>query len=109
MENETNRGQEQDPNVSRAPDFRTQFGRTVAAVWKREGEDGRMNFSVSLTRSYKDSKTDQWVRTTMLDPDDLLTGALALQEAFRWVEHERHGSRESSLKDLSTPARAANS
>jgi hypothetical protein len=105
---ETDRGQEQDQNIGRAPDYRAQYGRTVAAVWKREGEDGRTNWSVSLTRSYKD-KSDQWQRTSQLDADDLLTGALALQEAFRWVEHQRHGARDPSLQDLSAPQRAAGS
>jgi hypothetical protein len=104
-----NRGQEQDPQVNRAPDHRAHYGRTVASVWAREGEDGRTNYSVSLTRSYKDKQTEQWVRTSHLDADDLLTGALALQDAYRWIEQQRHGSRDPSLQDLSTPPRAANS
>ena len=43
----------------------------------------RLNF-------YKD-KNDQWQRTSQLDADDLLPGALALQEAYRWIDQHEAG------------------
>ena len=45
----------QEPSVSRSPDYKAQYGRVQAAVWKRELEE-RTIFSVSLTRSYRDKQ-----------------------------------------------------
>src|SRR3954447_20057429 len=108
---DTNRGRpqqpEQDPHMTRAPDYKAHFGRVQVAVWRRENED-RTSYSVSVTRSYKD-KQDQWQRTTQLDEDDLLPAAKALDDAYTWVQRQRHQPRDASLRDLSAPPRAANS
>ncbi len=97
----------QEPSVSRSPDYKVQYGRVQAAVWKRE-VDERIIYSVSLTRSYKD-RQDQWQRTTNLDEDDLLPGSMALSEAYKWVQQQRQHSREEAFHELQGPARAANS
>lgn len=94
----------QEPAVSRAPDYKAQYGRVQAAVWKREF-DGRTSFSVSLTRSYRD-KQEQWQRTTNLDEDDLLPGAKALDDAYTWIQRQRQHSRD-ELHEHQMP-RAAN-
>jgi hypothetical protein len=108
---DTNRGHseqpEQEPQTTRAPDYKAHFGRVQAAVWRRDLE-GRTSYSVSVTRSYKD-KQDQWQRTTQLDEDDLLPAAKALDDAYTWIQRQRHQSREGSLRELSGPPRAANS
>ena len=96
-----------DPNVSRTPDYKVQYGRVQAAVWKRE-IDERTSFSVSLTRSYRD-KQDQWQRTTSLDEDDLLPAAKALDDAYAWIQEQRQHSREEAFHELQGPSRAANS
>ena len=72
--------QHDDRQQTRAPDYKTQFGRVQAAVWSREIE-GRQIYSVTLTRSYKD-KNEQWQRTTSLDEEDLLPAAKALDDAY---------------------------
>jgi hypothetical protein len=97
----------QEPTVSRSPDYKAQYGRVQAAVWKREFEE-RTTFSVSLTRSYLD-KQQQWQRTTNLDEDDLLPAAKALDDAYTWIQKQRQHSRGEAFHELQAPARAANS
>src|SRR4051812_18574680 len=97
----------QEPHVTRAPDYKAHYGRVQAAVWRRD-IDGRASYSVSLTRSYKD-KQDQWQRTTQLDEDDLLPATKALDDAYTWIQRQRHQPREGTLLDLQAPPRAANS
>ena len=97
----------QETHVSRSPEYRAHYGRVVAAVWRREFE-GRTGYSVTLTRSYKD-KQDQWQRTSNLDEEDLLPAAKALDDAYTWIQRQRHHSREGTLNELHTPPRAANS
>src|SRR3954453_21907365 len=108
---ETNRGTpgqaEQDPQATRAPDYKAHYGRVQVAVWGREHE-GRTSYSVSVTRSYRD-KQEQWQRTTQLDEDDLLPAAKALDDAYAWIQRQRQHSREEALQDLHVPPRAASS
>jgi hypothetical protein len=95
-----------EPVVSRSPDYKVQYGRVQAAVWKRDFDE-RTSFSVSLTRSYRD-KQEQWQRTTNLDEEDLLPAAKALDDAYTWIQRQRH-SRGEALHELQAPPRAANS
>jgi hypothetical protein len=96
-----------EPQVARSPEYKAHFGRVQAAVWRRD-IDGRTSYNISLTRSYKD-KYDQWQRTTNLDEEDLLPAAKALDDAYTWIQRQRHQPREGALQDLSVPSRVANS
>ena len=89
------------------PEYKAHYGRVQAAVWRRDIE-GRTSYSVTLTRSYKD-KHDQWQRTSNLDEDDLLPATKALDDAYTWIQRQRHPARDSSLQELNVPPRAANS
>lgn len=97
----------QDPHVSRSPEYKAHYGRVQAAVWKRDIE-GRTSYSVTVTRSYKD-KSDQWQRTNSLDEEDLLPAAKALDDAYTWVQRQRHQVRDASINELHVPPRASNS
>ena len=99
--------EQQEPHVSHAPEYKAHYGRVQAAVWRRDIE-GRTSYSVTLTRSYKD-KYDQWQRTSNLDEDDLLPATKALDDAYTWIQRQRHPARDSSLQELNVPPRAANS
>jgi hypothetical protein len=97
----------QEPQVSRSPEYKAHYGRVQAAVWRRDFE-GRTGYSVTVTRSYKD-KYDQWQRTSSLDEEDLLPAGKALDDAYTWIQRQRHQARDTSMSDLSVPPRAANS
>jgi hypothetical protein len=97
-----------EPQVARSPDYKAHYGRVQAAVWRRDFGEGRTGYSVTLTRSYKD-KSEQWQRTTSLDEEDLLPAAKALDDAYTWVQRQRHQPREGALQELSVPRPAANS
>src|SRR3954453_12296173 len=97
-----------DDRQTRAPEYKTQYGRVQAAVWSREIE-GRRIYSVTLTRSYKD-RYDRWQRTTSLDEEDLLPASKALDDAYTWIQRQRHQAREGgTLQEVQAPPRAANS
>jgi hypothetical protein len=72
-----------------------------AAVWRRESE-GWTNYSVTLTRSYKD-KNEAWQRTTSLDEEDMLPAAEALHDAYTWIQRQKHQSRDTALEELKPP------
>jgi hypothetical protein len=96
-----------EPQLARQPEYKAHYGRVQAAVWRRES-DGRTSYSVSLTRSYKD-KSDQWQRTTNLDEEGLLPAAKALDDAYTWIQRQRHQVRDGAFHELNVPPRAANS
>src|SRR4051812_39467327 len=96
-----------EPHVSRSPEYKAHFGRVQAAVWRRD-IDERTSYNISLTRSYKD-KYDQWQRTNNLDEEDLLPAAKALDDAYTWVQRQRHQARDASINELHVPPRATNS
>ena len=79
-------------NPQRGPSYKVRFGRVEAAVWAREVEEDRVAYSVTLQRSYRD-RDGKWQRTSALDEGDMLPGALALEDAYRWIQQERQHSR----------------
>jgi len=89
------------PQAARTPDYKAHYGRVQASVWRRD-VDGRASYGVSLTRSYKD-RNEQWQRTSQLDEEDLLPAAKALDDAYTWIQRQRHQQRGSSLQELSVP------
>ena len=48
--------------------------------------DGRMNFSVKLTRSFKRDEESEWETTEYLSPQDLLPAARLLGEAYEAIQ-----------------------
>jgi hypothetical protein len=101
---------EEQPEVipSRQPDHKIQMGRVQGSVWSKEMGDGRIVWSVSLSRSYQD-RDGQWKRTHQLDDGDLLPASQVLEALFRWTQGQRQHNRQESLQDLKGPGRAANS
>ena len=97
-----------EPSVSRRPEYTARFGRVEAAVWRRDLDEGRTAYSVTLQRSYQD-RDGKWARTTSLDEGDMLPGAKALEDAYTWIQRQRQHSREEGFSELQTPPRAANS
>ena len=84
----------------RGPSYKARFGRVEAAVWSRELEEGRIAYSVTLQRSYRDGD-GKWQRTSSLDEGDLLPAAKALDDAYSWIQKTRqqHRQQETSQRD----------
>jgi hypothetical protein len=70
------------------PSYKARFGRVEAAVWAHTSDEGRIGYSVTLERSYKD-REGKWQRTSSLDEGDLLPAAKALDDAYTWIQKTR--------------------
>src|SRR3954449_12951221 len=83
---------------SSTPEHKVHYERADVAIWKREAE-GRMWYSLSVTRSYKD-QDGRWQRTSSLDEEDILPAARALEDAYTWIQKERQKARDEALGEL---------
>jgi hypothetical protein len=63
---------------------KTNFPVQVAAF--EHSHDGRLNFSVKLTRSFRRDEDSDWETTEYLGPQDLLPAARLLGEAYDAIQ-----------------------
>lgn len=72
------------------------IGRLWCNVWERHHPEQGAWYSVSITRSYRDSQ-NQWQRSHSMGKDDLLPFAELARMAFHWITerfqsgHDRNG------------------
>jgi hypothetical protein len=80
-----------EPNGSggtrRPPVHEVRLGRIRATVWQNESENGDAWFSVTISRSYKDSK-GEWRTANSYGRDDLLVVSECCRLAFLWVVYQ---------------------
>ena len=79
--------------MTNKPNKQLRAGTLSVAVWNNTSERGDFN-TIQLTKSYKDSQTDEWKSTTSLREQDLPKAALLLQKIFE----------ELSMKEQEVPA-----
>ena len=68
--------------------FPSSGGIIEVSVWEnvQEGEDGeRVNYSVTLQRSYFDKGSEEWKRSKSLFPADIPVAVHALQQAYATI------------------------
>ena len=58
-------------NDSSLPVWKTQHNRVQGAMWKHLQDDGKVSFTVSISRSYKDKDDDKWKNVHYFDRKDL--------------------------------------
>src|SRR5436309_2217450 len=63
--------EETQTNDSSVPIWKEQHGRVQGAMWKHPQEDGKVRYTISVSRSYKDDKTKKWVSVHYFDQRDL--------------------------------------
>lgn len=63
-------------------------GNLQVAVWKYKQENGPDNYSVKLSRSYKD-KEGEYQTTDYLRDSDLLRATALLEQADQWIEADK--------------------
>lgn len=66
---------------SSGPIWKTQHNRVQGAMWRHQQPDNKMRFTVSVSRSYRDSDTNQWVNTHFFDERDLRDVVTVANEA----------------------------
>ena len=77
------------------PAHRIKYERVTATIWQNEAENSVL-YNVTLTRSYRDKKSDEFKDTHGFGQSDLLAAAKALSDAHTWIHQSR---RNTSLKD----------
>lgn len=53
------------------PVWKTQHNRVQGALWRHPQLGGKVRYTVSISRSYKDSETNKWVNVHYFDQRDL--------------------------------------
>jgi hypothetical protein len=86
-----------DGAVKQRPLFAKTYFPVQVAVFEH-ANDGRRNFSVKLTRTFRRDEESEWESTEYLGPQDLLPAARLLGEAYDAIQtrqdeayRERHG------------------
>lgn len=69
---------------SSGPIWKTQHNRVQGAMWKHD-QKGKVRYTVSISRSYKDRETDQWVSVHYFDSQDLRDVVSVANEARDYV------------------------
>ena len=67
------------------------YGAVRATIWRNVVDNGnasRAMYSVTLSRSYKDSQND-WKESGSFGPNDLLLLAKAADEAHTWIARQK--------------------
>ena len=67
-------------NQPAKPTAKLRDGVLSVAVWANKSEDGKLFYSTTFARSYKDG--EDWKETTSLNADDLLKVSRLLQRAY---------------------------
>ena len=88
------------------PIFAKTYFPVQVAVFEHSN-DGRTNFSVKLTRSFRREEESEWETTEYLGAQDLLPAARLLGEAYEAIQarqdevyRERHQTEEGSSKQF---------
>lgn len=68
--------------MSNLPAHKIKLGLTTATIWDNDG-----NYSVDITRSYKDGQGD-WKNTSSLFHSDLLNASKCAERAEIWISHQ---------------------
>lgn len=68
--------------MSNQPAHKIKLGLTTATIWNNDG-----NYSVDITRSYKDAQGD-WKNTGSLFHSDLLNVAKVAERAEIWISRQ---------------------
>lgn len=68
--------------MSNLPAHKIKLGLTTATIWNNDG-----NYSVDITRSYKDGQ-GEWKNTSSLFHSDLLNAAKCADRAEIWISRQ---------------------
>jgi hypothetical protein len=74
-------------------------------IWENQGNDGRVWYNATLTRSYKDDQ-GQWHDTTSIDPRDFLEVGEMFREAHAWVKQQTRARAAEQRQGQDTPQAA---
>lgn len=68
-------------SASSGPFWKTQHNRVQGAMWRHEQPDNKVRTTISISRSYRDGETNQWVNTHFFDERDLRDVVAVANEA----------------------------
>lgn len=63
--------------------------RVEVAVWAKEDkDDGFVRYSLTISKSYKDKTTGEWVNSTFLFPEEAAVAAALIPQALGWIAEQ---------------------
>ena len=74
--------------TTKKPIDKVRFGAVVAAIWENPSDNGPW-YNVTLSRTYRDKKTDKLEDSASLSGNDILAGAEALRQAYLRIHELR--------------------
>lgn len=74
---------------SKKPVFEQVYFPVRVAVFAHEGDEGSVNYSTKVTKSFRRSEDADWENSEYLSPEDLLPAAQLLEQAYRYVQTEQ--------------------
>lgn len=74
--------------MTNSPAHKFQDGCLKVTVWRNTSTEGRIYYSVNISRSYKASD-DTWRETESLSQDDILPVAELLRESYAWIKNQK--------------------
>ena len=78
--------------TTKKPIDKVRFGAVTAAIWENPGDNGPW-YNVTLSRTYRDKKTDKLEDSASLSGNDILAGAEALRQAYLRIHELRAASK----------------
>ena len=74
------------PEQKQRPVFARTYFPVQIAVFEHAGDNGRRNYSVKVTKSFRRDNEREWETTEYLGPQDLLPAAHLLTEAYAAIQ-----------------------
>jgi hypothetical protein len=84
---------------SKRPVFERVYFPVRVAVFEHEGDEGRVNHSTKVSKSFRRSEDAEWENTDFLGEDDLLPAAKLLEAAFAFVQSKKQMRYERKRED----------
>jgi len=71
---------------SKRPVFSKRYFPVEIAIFEHKNEDGRLNHSIKLTRTFRRDEESEWEQTEYLATQDLLPARELISEAFAFIQ-----------------------
>lgn len=84
---------------SKKPVFERVYFPVRIAVFEHDGDEGRVNYSAKVSKSFRRSDDSEWESTDFLGPDDLLPAAKLIEAAYAFIQSKQQMRYERKRED----------
>lgn len=79
--------------------FERVFFPVKVAVFEHQGEEGRVNYTAKVTKSFRRGEDAEWENSDYLGTDDLLPGAKLMEAAHAYIMSKQQASYQRKRED----------